>query len=63
MTVIVATAVLHNIAVDMHEEIPPRWNEYEGDNGNAIPNTPQLNQNNSGRQFKQLFINEHFARL
>lgn len=63
MTVIVATAVLHNLALNMNEDIPPDWivNEegiIEENEGNHL-----LNGNPTGRQFRQLLVNEHFARL
>lgn len=63
MTVIVATAVLHNIAIDMKEDIPQHWNFYENGDENAILGIRNADENNTGRQFRQLLINEHFSRL
>lgn len=63
MTVIVATAVLHNIAIDMNEDIPQHWNIYDNVDENVIANIPNVDENNSGRQFRQLLINEHFSHL
>lgn len=62
MTVIVATAVLHNIAIEMKEDIPQQWNIYENIEDNANENIP-INENNTERQFRQLLIDQHFAQL
>ncbi|XP_030749237.1 putative nuclease HARBI1 [Sitophilus oryzae] len=67
MDIIVATAVLHNIALDMSEDIPGEWLEdaEEGENaeeGDGILELPNENIN-FGRQFRQVLINQHFAGL
>lgn len=59
MNVIVATAVLHNIALDMNEEIPENWNEVDiEEQEGELVNNPL-----PGRHTRQLLINEHFSRL
>lgn len=60
MNVIVATAVLHNVALDMNEEIPENWNEVDVE---EVQNEEPANNMIPGRHTRQLIINEHFARL
>jgi hypothetical protein len=64
MAVIVATAVLHNIAIDMNEDIPEEWldvlEEDQEDLGEIVA---ENNNHNGARHVRQLLINEHFARL
>lgn len=58
MTVIVATAVLHNIAIDMNDNFPE--DEVEAENDNLLP---MENNENIPENIRTLLINEHFARL
>ncbi|KAJ8911003.1 hypothetical protein NQ315_011268 [Exocentrus adspersus] len=60
--VIVATAVLHNLAIDMGEEIPNDWLDDLADENIAEPENRNV-ENNDGRQIKNLLIHEHFSRL
>lgn len=63
MAVIVATAVLHNIAIEMKEAIPEDW-LHEAENNHVDPeDIPAYNPQQGARQFRQVLINEHFARL
>lgn len=63
-TVIVATAVIHNIAVDMNDEFPDEWFEDNiiEDDVNGINHNID-NDRNRGRQVRQRIINQHFANL
>ncbi|XP_018572749.1 putative nuclease HARBI1 [Anoplophora glabripennis] len=63
MAVIVATAVLHNIAIDMNDLLPEDllYNE-EMDNNEDILQ-PVENNLHMGHNIRQLLINEHFASL
>lgn len=66
MNVIVATAVLHNIAIAMREEIPQDWLIDDEVQDPIIPDLPENDNNNNnhlGRQLRQLLINEYFAAL
>lgn len=67
--VIIAAAVLHNLAVDMNDHFPEEWfaddifeeNHEEPHEANHEPNEARRQHN--GRQTRQLIINNHFARL
>ncbi|KAK9674919.1 DDE superfamily endonuclease [Popillia japonica] len=61
MDVIVATAVLHNIAVEMNENIPDDWvhNNNHGHDNDII----EHNENEGGHGARRLLIAEHFANL
>jgi hypothetical protein len=63
MTIIVATAVLQNIAVEMNDWFPEEWfDDIEEDNDDL--NHPDGNPaENRGQHVRQLLITEHFARL
>lgn len=65
MNIIVATAVLHNIAIAMREEIPEEWLIEDDNQDHVIPNLLVNGDNNNqlGRQRRQLIINEYFAAL
>ena len=58
----VATAVLHNIAIEMNEDIPQEWLDTidDGQDNNEEITVPN---NIAARHFRQMLINEHFARL
>lgn len=62
MNVIIATAVLHNIAIEMHEEIPEDWPENDEHNDD-IQELPDNIRNFQGRLVRQHLINEYFANL
>lgn len=63
MTVIVATAVLQNIAVDMNDQFPDEWfDEPHQEHGNDWPENEQILEID-GRNARQLLTTEHFARL
>lgn len=63
-SIIIATAVLHNIAIDMNEDIPYDWLENEVEVEVEDDVFQQENNNgNMGRHFRQLLINEHFGQL
>jgi hypothetical protein len=65
MEIIVATAVLHNIAVEMNDYFPEEWLEnidYDDDNENVrneVPNNILIR----GRNVRRLLIDEHFNRM
>jgi hypothetical protein len=65
MKIIVATAVLHNIAVEMNDYFPEKWLEnidYDDDNENVrneVPNNILIR----GRNVRRLLIDEHFNRM
>jgi hypothetical protein len=65
MEIIVATAVLHNIAVEMNDYFPEEWLEnidYDNDNENVrneVPNNILIR----GRNVRRLLIDEHFNRM
>lgn len=63
MTIIVATTVLQNIAVEMNDWFPEEWfDDIEEDNDDL--NHPDGNlAENRGQHVRQLLITEHFARL
>lgn len=66
LTVIVATAVLHNIARQMNEIEPPlndphMFNLHMQDG--EIPQIPNINNENQIQNSRALLINEYFARL
>nr|XP_023021925.1 putative nuclease HARBI1 [Leptinotarsa decemlineata] len=60
MAVIVATAVLHNIAIDMNDNFTEE-DEIEEDDEDVLP--PMENNPNIAENIRNLIINEHFARL
>lgn len=63
--IIIACAILHNICVDMHDELPddePMVNDINNDvnpRGNHIVNLPGTR----GRQERDRLVNDHFANL
>jgi hypothetical protein len=65
MEIIVATAVLHNIAVEMNDYFPEEWLEnidYDNDNEN-VRNEVLNNILIRGRNVRRLLIDEHFNRM
>lgn len=69
MSVIVATAIIHNIAVELNDDFPDDWFDdpiVEDADENFVG---ELDENavrvgaNMGRHVRQLIINEHFTRL
>lgn len=71
LSVIVATAVLHNIAVDMNLEVPPPPENLNIEELNYlieqgdIPNVPILNEgaNIPHNNYRDILINNYFANL
>jgi hypothetical protein len=61
--IIVATAVLHNLALIENEEIPEEWLEGIEDEENLENEGPPILENEHAAQVRRLIINEHFARL
>lgn len=61
MSIIVATAVVHNLAIEEHEEIPEEWLEDVIEDEDVALLPPRNDDN--GRIVRQLLINDHFARL
>jgi hypothetical protein len=61
--IIVATAVLHNLALIENEEIPEEWLEGIEDEENLENEGPPILENENAAQVRRLIINEHFARL
>lgn len=59
MVIIVATAVLHNMAIEMNE-VMPEVEEVEEDVVNANLENINLNAPGVGHQYRALFINENF---
>lgn len=62
MTIVVATAVLHNIAIDMNEVLPDEWFDVHADVEDVVQEN-NANNANRGRHVRMLLINEHFAGL
>lgn len=65
LTIIIATAVLHNIALQENEEIPQEWmagDDEEADNAGNEDDI-ELRGNENAINVRRLIINEHFARL
>ncbi|KAJ8911538.1 hypothetical protein NQ315_012791 [Exocentrus adspersus] len=62
MAVIVATAVLHNLAIQENEEIPEDWYENEEDNQNEVI-INHGDEQHAGQAVRQLLINEYFNNL
>lgn len=63
--IIVACAVLHNICIDMHDELPNDdllYEDYDNDNAN-IAEDNLLNMTSVGRQVRDGLIRDHFANL
>lgn len=60
MHLIVATAILHNIAIEMNEEIPNEWDADLNihDNVEAV-----ANNDNGGIGMRRLIITQHFNNL
>jgi hypothetical protein len=63
LNIIVATAVLHNLALIENEEIPEEWLEGIEDEENLENEGPPILENENAAQVRRLIINEHFARL
>lgn len=66
MAVIVATAVLHNIAIEMHDIFPQEWLEDLGEvnvQDDENDNAERPNVGMRGVNMQQLIITEHFANL
>ncbi|KAK9700688.1 DDE superfamily endonuclease [Popillia japonica] len=61
MEIIIATAVLHNSAIDMNDLYPEEELENVEDHQEKGGN--EENVINNARQYRQLLTNEHFARL
>lgn len=58
LVIIIATAVLHNIAIDMNEDVPDNF-DVPQEIGYEVPvNVNEENQN--GHQLRIMFINENF---
>jgi nuclease HARBI1 len=67
MAIIVATAVLQNIACDMHEDEPPKdpdnnINEDDDDDEDQMPVVPDGNGAAGNDRVRQALIHEYFAR-
>jgi hypothetical protein len=65
MEIIVATAVLHNIDVEMNEYFPEEWlenSDYDDENENVRNEDPN-NILIRGRNVRRLLIDEHFNRM
>jgi len=60
LNIIVATAVLHNIAIDMREPEPPQPAEEEEEEINQILNAENVNQDFT---YRDLLVAEHFSRF
>lgn len=63
LAVIVATAVLHNIAIEMNEDIPEEWLGLPEDDQDNVGEIVAPHNNIAARHLRQLLINEHFSRL
>ncbi|GJQ74873.1 hypothetical protein Trydic_g21709 [Trypoxylus dichotomus] len=61
IAIVVATAVLHNIAIHMKDTLPNEEADFVVDDHEEQPDNV-INVNNA-RHRRQLIINEHFARL
>lgn len=61
--IIVATAVLHNLALAMGEEFPDDWLEQEEGDDIHENHVNFDNNNNNGRQVRDLLVHQHFGRL
>ncbi|CAH1983983.1 unnamed protein product [Acanthoscelides obtectus] len=60
--IIVATVVLHNIAIEENEAIPEEWIDHSEDE--EINEQGDVRYDNrSGQVDKQMLINEYFANL
>jgi hypothetical protein len=65
MEIIVATAVLHNIAVEMNDYFPAEWlenSDYDDENENVRNEDPN-NILIRGRNVRRLLIDEHFNKM
>nr|CAH7738343.1 unnamed protein product [Callosobruchus chinensis] len=64
MAVIVATAVLHNMAIEENEDIPADWMANSSHEDDEVSNQNVGTQENQSGQFvRELLINEHFSNL
>lgn len=61
MDVIVATAILHNIAIEMNEDLPDDWLHLNHEMDDVQPLQVGANNENRGQAVRRLLINEHFA--
>lgn len=59
--IIIATAILHNLAIDENEDIPEEWLNEDDNNIDLLPQ--HQNDNHLGHNKRQLLILNHFARL
>jgi hypothetical protein len=65
MEIIVATVVLHNIAVEMNDYFPAEWlenSDYDDENENVRNEDPN-NILIRGRNVRRLLIDEHFNKM
>lgn len=61
--IIVACAVIHNICIDMHDELPNDLCEYPYDENVRDNHLHNLAENTRGRQERDRLIRDHFANL